>query len=185
MDWITGFPPTFEGVDSILVFVCELSDMVHLQAALTSDTSQVTARHLVNNIVRLHGLSKVLISDRDVKLTSRFWKVFYKILGISKTVRTSSYTSNRNDKVEHGNQVLVNTFRSLCNTVGTDWSENLALAEFAMNTVKHSVSDMSPFDLVNLRVTVRKLAKRILASQRRTVTPLEEGDLVLMSTKNL
>ena len=62
MDWITWFPPTAKGFDSILVFACALSDMVHLQAALTSDTSQVTDRHLINNVVRLYGLPKVLIS---------------------------------------------------------------------------------------------------------------------------
>jgi hypothetical protein len=58
MDWITGFPPTVEGFDSILVFVCALSVMVHLQSTHTSDTSQVTGRHLVNNIVRLYGLPR-------------------------------------------------------------------------------------------------------------------------------
>ena len=58
---------------------------------------------------------------------------------------------NSNGKVERANQVLGNTLRSLCNTVGSDWGENLALAEFAMNTAKHSGIDMSPFNLVHLR----------------------------------
>ena len=58
MDCITGLPPTVEGFDSILVFVCALSDMDHLQATRTSDTSQVTDRHLVNNIVRLYGSAR-------------------------------------------------------------------------------------------------------------------------------
>jgi hypothetical protein len=105
MDWITGLPPTAEGYDSILVFVCALSGMVHLQAARTSDTSAITARHLLNNVVRLYGLPKVIISDRDVRLTSKFWKVFHEILVISKSIRTASYTPNSNGKVEHANQV--------------------------------------------------------------------------------
>ncbi len=113
MDWITGLPTTAEGYDSILVFVCALSDMVHLQVARTSDSSQVTTRHLVNSVVHLHGLPKVIISDRDVRLTSKFWKVFHEILGISKTVCTTSYTPNSNGKVERENQVLVNTLRRL------------------------------------------------------------------------
>ena len=107
-------------------------------------------------------------------------------------------------------------------SIVVDWSENLALSEFAMNTVKHSDIDMSPFNLVNLRdpfwsdtldkptldvptvqemvdrcftifarkcdclETSKLLTERILVdSQRRTVSPLEEGDLVLLSTKNL
>ena len=221
MDWITGLPTTAEAYDSILVFVYTLSGMVHLQAARTSDTSQVTVRHLVNNVVRLYGLPKVIISDRDVRLTSKFWKVFNEILGISKTVRTASYTPNSNGKVERANQVLGNTLRSLCNAVGSDWGENLALAEFAMNTAKHSSIDMSPFNLVHLREplwpdTLEKPAldvpaaaemadrcfaiftrardcleasklrtERALAAQRRAVPQIVEGELVLLSTRNL
>ncbi len=105
----------------------------------------------MNNVVRLYGLPKVINSDRDVRLTSKFWNVFKEILGISKTVRTATYTPNSNGKVERTNQVLVNTLRSLCNTVGSDWGENLALAEFDMNTEKHSSIDISPFNLVHLR----------------------------------
>jgi hypothetical protein len=195
--------------------------MVHLQAARTSDTSEITARHLLNNVVRLYGLPKVIISDRDVRLTSKFWRVFHEILGISKSIRTASYTPNSNGKVERANQVLGNTLRSLCNAVGSDWAENLALAEFAMNTAKHSSIDMSPFNLVHLREplwpgTLEKPAldvpaaaemadrcfaiftrardcleasklrtEHALASQRRAAPPLVEGDLVLLSTKNL
>ena len=84
-------------------------------------------------------------------LTSKFWKVFHEILGISKTVHTARYTPNNNDKVDRVNQVLGNTLRSLCNDVGTDWSENLTLAEFGMNTEKHITIDMSTFNLVYLR----------------------------------
>jgi hypothetical protein len=153
MDWITGLSPTTEGYDSIFVFVCDLSGMVHLQAAHTSDTSAITVRHLLNNVVRLYGLPKVIISDRDVRLTSKFWKVFHEILGISKSIRTASYTPNSNGKVEHANQVLGNTLRTLCNTVGSDWAENLALAEFAMNTTKHRNIDMSPFMTVFVRLS--------------------------------
>jgi hypothetical protein len=155
MDWITGLPTTSEDCDNILVFVCALSGMVHLQTAQTSDTSQVTSRHLVNNVVCLYGLPKVIISDRDVHLTSKFWKVFNEILGINKTVYTTIYTPNSNDKVERVNQVLGNTLRRLCNTVGSDWGENLALAEFTMYTVNHNNIVMLPFNLVHLREPLR------------------------------
>jgi hypothetical protein len=124
--------------------------MVHLQAAHTSDTSEITSRHLLNNVVRLYGLPKVIISDRDVRLTSKFWKVFHEILGIIKSMRTASYIPNSNGKIEHVNRVLGNTLCTLWNAVVSDWAENLTLAEFAMNTVKHISINMSPFHLVHL-----------------------------------
>jgi hypothetical protein len=106
---------------------------------------------MINNIIRLYGLPRTVVSDRDVRLTGNFWKTFHQLLCTTQVVHTSSYTSNVNDKVERANKVFGNTLRSLCNTVGTDWSEHLAVAEFAMNTSKNTVIDMSPFNLVHLR----------------------------------
>ena len=149
LDHRTGLPPTVEGYDSILVFVCALSDMhgsSSLETTLTSN-SQVTVRTGTWYIISFNCMG------------ADFWQgcVFdFKVLeSISRDSghqkngahRKPGYTPNNNDKVEHTNQVLDNTFRSLCNDVGTDWSENLALAEFAMNTAKHSVIDMSGWSL--------------------------------------
>jgi len=221
MDWITGLPVTPQGHDSILVFVCALSGMVHVQAAKRTDTAKDTARHMLNNIIRLYGLPRTVVSDRDVRLTGNFWKTFHELLGTTQVVHTASYTPNANGKVERANQVLGNTLRSLCNTVGTDWSEHLAVAEFAMNTSKHTAIDMSPFNLVHLReplwpdtlekpvldvpaakemadhcfavfsrardcLEVSKLrTEKMLTAKRRRADPMMEGDMVLLSTKNL
>jgi hypothetical protein len=127
-----------------------LSGMVHVQAAKRTDTARDTVRHMLNNIIRLYGLTRTVVSDRDVRLTGNFCKTFHEFLGTTQVVHTVSYTPNANDKVERGNQVLGNTLRSLCNTVGTDWIEHLTVTEFAMNTSKHTVIDMSPFNLVHL-----------------------------------
>jgi len=56
MDWITGFPESIEGFDAILVFVCALTGIVHLQACKKTDTAKDTANHFVKNVVRLHGM---------------------------------------------------------------------------------------------------------------------------------
>jgi len=46
MDWITGFLESPEGFDAILVFICALTGMVHLQACKKTDTAKDTAKHL-------------------------------------------------------------------------------------------------------------------------------------------
>lgn len=35
----------------------------------------------MQNILKLHGLPKMIISDRDVKFTSAFWKALFDGLG--------------------------------------------------------------------------------------------------------
>ena len=50
MDWVTGFPKSTEGFDAILVFICALTGMVHLQACHKTDTARDTAHHFVKNV---------------------------------------------------------------------------------------------------------------------------------------
>ena len=49
MDWITGFPESQEGYGAILVFICALTGMVHLQACNKTDTARDTAHHFVQS----------------------------------------------------------------------------------------------------------------------------------------
>jgi hypothetical protein len=63
MDWITGFPESPEGFNAILVFICALTGMVHLQACKKTDTAKDTAKHFVKNVVRLHGMPISIVSD--------------------------------------------------------------------------------------------------------------------------
>jgi len=63
MDWITGFLESPEGFDAILVFICALTGMVHLQACKKTDTAIDTAKHFVENVVRLHGMPISIVSD--------------------------------------------------------------------------------------------------------------------------
>ena len=50
MDWMTGFPESPKGFKAILVFICALAGMVHLQAYKKTDTAKDTAEHFVKNV---------------------------------------------------------------------------------------------------------------------------------------
>ena len=144
MDWLSGIPPDKEGRDTILVFIDALTGMVHLQACKKTDTSKDTARHFVHNVVRLHGMPEVVVSDRDIRLRANFWRALQARLGVDLRF-TTRHNPNANGKVERINLVLADVLRSLCSFSGQDWSENLDLAEFAINGAENSATGMSPF----------------------------------------
>jgi len=70
MDFMPGLPKIAH--DSILVVVDRFSKMAHfLSCSKTSDTSRIATIYF-DKVVRLHGLPKTIVSDRDVKFTSYF-----------------------------------------------------------------------------------------------------------------
>ena len=144
MDWITGFEPSPEGHDAILVFIDALTNMVHLQACQKTDTAHDTAKHFVHSVVRLHGMPETIVSDRDVRLQAHFWKSFQQRLGTDLRF-TTAHTPNSNGKVERVNRYLIEVLRSLCSFSGRDWVDQLDLAEFAINGSVSSTTGVSPF----------------------------------------
>ena len=144
LDWITGLPKTARGFDAILVFVCALTGMVHLQACQKTDTSKDTAGHFVHNVVRLHGMPRSVISDRDIRLRAPFWRALQQRLGTELRF-TTAHTPNSNGKVERINAVLGDVLRSLCEFKPKDWADNLDLAEFAINSSEHRATGFTPF----------------------------------------
>ena len=81
MDFITGLPRTKKGNDSIMVVVDKLSKAVHFIPVQSTYKAVQIAHLFMQNIFRLHGFPKVIISDRDVKFTSTFWRTLFAELG--------------------------------------------------------------------------------------------------------
>ena len=73
-----GLSKTIRKHDSIFVVVDRFSKMVHfLSCSKTSD------QIYFDGVVKLHDLPKIIVSDRDVKFMSYFWKTLWHKLGLS------------------------------------------------------------------------------------------------------
>ena len=74
MDFVMGLPrPTF-GHDGIRVIVDRLTKSTHFLAIKATYSLDKLAQLYVNEIVRLHGVSTSIVSDRDPWFTFRFWE---------------------------------------------------------------------------------------------------------------
>jgi hypothetical protein len=110
MDWITDLPRTARGHTSILVFVCKLTKMVHFCPTTDQATAATWAGLFLENVVRLHGLPRKLISDRDARFTGAFTTELTRLLSIKQALSTSFHPQT-DGQTERTNRILEEMLR--------------------------------------------------------------------------
>ena len=74
MDFVFGLPLMQRKHDSIWVIVDRLTKSAHFILVRIDYSLDRLVELYVNEIVRLHGVSLSIVSHRDPRFTSRFWK---------------------------------------------------------------------------------------------------------------
>lgn len=64
-----------------MVVVKRLTKYAHFMATKSDYTSKSVAEAFMNNVVKLHGMPKSIVSDRDKVFTTAFWKHLFKLQG--------------------------------------------------------------------------------------------------------
>ena len=82
MDFIIGLPKIFKQNDSIIVVVAKLSKGSHFIPLKSTYKAINIVDIFMKKIFKLHGVPKILISNRDAKFIGNFWKDLFKGLGM-------------------------------------------------------------------------------------------------------
>ncbi|GJV48760.1 putative reverse transcriptase domain-containing protein [Tanacetum coccineum] len=85
MDFITKLPKTTNGYDTIWVIVDRLTKSAHFLPMRENDPMEKLMRLYMKEIVIQHGVSVSIISDRDGRFTSLFWKALHEALDFEKS----------------------------------------------------------------------------------------------------
>ena len=144
MDFITDLPTSTLGHDSIYVFCDKLSKMIHLAPTTKTCDAKEAARLFITTIVKLHGLPREMVSDRDSKFTSIFWQEVMRILDIRSSLSTAFHPQT-DGQTERTNQVVEDYLRHYIDAAQTNWEELLPMAEFAYNNAFHTATQTTPF----------------------------------------
>ena len=147
LDFVTGMPVE-DGMDTICTVVDKATKMCHFIPCSESITAKETAKLYWNHVGRLHGIPSVLISDRDPRFTSRFWKELWRLLGTDLRMG-SGFHPQSSGQVERFNQLLEQTLRCVVHQYGERrrWTEMLPIIEFAVNNTPNRTTGYSAFYL--------------------------------------
>jgi transposase InsO family protein len=110
------------GYNYILLVICRMTVMVHLIPTQTNATAKQVAEIYVKEVVRLHGIPESIVSDRDTKFTSQFWKELSKILG-QRLLMSTSYHPQTDGSSEQAIQVMSQMLQLVINDYQMNWVE--------------------------------------------------------------
>jgi hypothetical protein len=144
MDLITQLPKTRSGHDAIVVFVDKLTKMVHFAPTTTEVSAPELAQVFMREVTRLHGVPKSIVSDRDPRFTSNFWKSLWKLMG-TKLAMSTAFHPQTDGQTERANRTLEDMLRAYVNYRQDNWDEFLTAAEIACNNSVQTSTRFSPF----------------------------------------
>ncbi|KAL0549264.1 hypothetical protein IC582_013745 [Cucumis melo] len=145
MDFITGLPRTLRGFTVIWVVVDRLTKSTHFVPGKSTYTASKWAQLYMSEIVRLHGVPVSIVSDKDARFTSKFWKGLQTAMGTRLDFSTAFHPQT-DGQTERLNQVLEDMLRACALEFPGSWDSHLHLMEFAYNNSYQATIGMAPFE---------------------------------------
>jgi hypothetical protein len=144
MDFIEGLP-TSNGMNVILVVVDRLTKYAHFLPLSHPYTMHKVATLFLDHIFKLHGLPKVIVSDRDRIFTSKLWQELFSALKVDLHF-SSAYHPESDGQTERVNQCLEQYLRTMAFQEPKKWCKWLTTAEWWYNSSYHTAIKTSPFE---------------------------------------
>ncbi|GJT23463.1 putative reverse transcriptase domain-containing protein [Tanacetum coccineum] len=145
MDFVTKLPKTSSGQDTIWVIIDRLTKSAHFLPIKETDSMEKLTRQYLKEVVSRHGVPVSIISDRDSKFTSHFWKSLNEALGTQLDMSTA-YHPQTDGQSERTIQTLEDMLRACVIDFGKGWDRHLPLVEFSYNNSYHTSIKAAPFE---------------------------------------
>ncbi|GJR37572.1 putative reverse transcriptase domain-containing protein [Tanacetum coccineum] len=166
MDFVTKLPKTTNGYDTIWVIVDRLTKSAHFLPMRETDPMERLMKLYMKEVVTRHGVPVSIISDRDGRFTSLFWKALNKALGTRLDMSTA-YHPETDSQSERTIQTLEDMLRACVLDFGKNWDRHLPLVEFSYNNKVGDAQLTGPAIIHETTEKIVQIKSRIQAARDR------------------
>ena len=133
-------------MDVIVVIVDQFTKIIRLKTTITNISLEEIAKIYRDNIWKLYGVPRKILSDRGPQFASKFMEEFTKVLGTKRQL-SMAYHSQTDSQAERINQEIETFLWYYMNYQQDNWIDWLAIAEFQYNNKKYVTTGRTPFEL--------------------------------------
>jgi hypothetical protein len=146
IDFVGPLPRTADYFNYVLVVQDKFSKMAHFIPTTTNVTAEETAKLLLENVVRLHGLPEAIISDRGHEFTAHLFQQLWTAFGTDLRLSTA-YHPQSDGGTERLIRELEQQLRTHANRSGSNWKQWLSVVEMHYNSDRHESTGKTPYEM--------------------------------------
>ncbi|MCO5595972.1 hypothetical protein L7F22_050024 [Adiantum nelumboides] len=147
MDFIFDLPRTPTGNDGIWTNICRFCKQAHFVPVRKKIKSEHMVKLFMHNIFKYHGMPQSIVSDRDPRMTSLFWKALFENMGTTLKFSSSFYPQT-DGQSEEANSIVLDLLKCYVSEHKATWEHYLPLVEYAYNNTMHTSTGKAPFEIV-------------------------------------
>ncbi|MCO5595346.1 hypothetical protein L7F22_049388 [Adiantum nelumboides] len=152
MDFIFGLPKSIHGNTRIWTIVDRFSKQAHFIPVKKTIKAHQMATLFISQVFKYHGLPTSIVSDRDPRMSSNFWKGLFENLGTR-----LNFSSTYHPQTDGQSEIAILTILDLLKAYVTDvdqhsqWEKYLPLIEYVYNNIVHTSTGKASFEVIEGR----------------------------------
>nr|GFA01904.1 reverse transcriptase domain-containing protein [Tanacetum cinerariifolium] len=145
MKFVTKLPKSSQGYDTIWVIVDRLTKSAIFTPIREIDPMDKLAMVYLKEVVTRHGIPVSIISDRDSRFASNFWRSLQNALG-TRLDMSIAYHPETDGQSERTIQTLEDMLHACAIGFRKGWVNHLPLVQFSYNNSYHATIKAAPFE---------------------------------------
>ena len=144
----------------IMIVVDKLSKRAVMIPTRKEIAARGVAQLLQDHLFSKHGTPRTIISDRDPKFTSRFWRSMTELKNVRLNMSTADHAQT-DGQSENMIRTVSNMLRTSIQNDQCNWDLVLSEMEYQYNSSKHASTGLTPFEVDIGRIPLNPISRSL------------------------